>query len=426
MIFVAPRATEEFLPSHFYAFYSRLFSIGEFEGKKISIVSSSRGSNSVDKCNYKYILTSRYTKDNFSGPKNLDSFKSDQKKIFELCNSNSEIHFYDGNFREFLLLFRCHLEESTFFSSFNFQNANEWLSLLKSEKIIARIMRYLMKKSIQNFSNTKFYAESSNLSDVVNNVLEIQSTAFPVVTNLPRVTVEKVNRFDVLFMPQSQDEFTKCFEMARKLKTDFNFSFLKIAIRVSSQLDVSTSNNSEQIVVIDAELNLDDYIELLTGTKVVVLPYFQNFYRWGSSGKYLDSIYLKCVTIVPDSSRMSKDGNIYGYTFPYRCFVFEEVSELIRQALDYSPTGDEEEVLDSEKMLKILSSESTTSPRKLVQISNFRLKALFWLLSFTYVFYLSENQSKKAIMLSFIYNRARQIYRSTKSLGKILHVYKRN
>ncbi len=424
MIFVAPRATEEFLPSHFYGFYSRIFSIGEFEGKKISIVCSRRSSNSLDNCNYKYILTSRYTKDNFSGPKNLDSFKSDQKKIFELCNSNSEIHFYDGNFREFLLLFRFHLEESTFISSFNFQNANEWLSLFQSKKLTARIIRYLMKRSIQSFSNTKFYAESSSLSTVINNVLEIQSSAFPVVTNLPRITVEKVNRFDVLFMPQSQDEFTKCLEIARKLKADSNSSFLKIAIRVSSQLDVSTSNNSEQIVIIDAELNLGDYVELLAGTKVVVFPYFQNFYRWGSSGKYLDSIYLKCVTIVPDNSRMSKDGNIYGYTFPYRRFVFEEVSELIRQALDYSPTGDEEEVLDSEKMIKILSSASTASPRKLVQVSNFRLKTLFWLLSFTYVFYLSENQSKKGIVLSFLYNRARQIYRSTKNLGKILQVYK--
>lgn len=383
------------------------------------VCASPRGKSSKNS-NYEYILSGRYTKDNFSGPKNLNSFKSDHKKIIELCNDSSEVHFYDGNFREFLLLFRFYIEQSQFFGSFNFQNANEWLLLFQSKKLTARIIRSLMKKSIRSFVHTKFYAESSALSSFINNVLEIHSSAFPLATNLPRIAVKKVCSLDVLFLPQSQDEFTKCLEIARKLKKNSKLSFLNIAIRFSLKPEFDLGGNAEQIVFIDAELSLDDYIQLLTRTKIVIFPYFQNFYRWGSSGKYLDSIYLKCVTIVPEGSRMNMDGNRYGYTFSYQYFVFEEVSELIKQALDYSPSGHEEEVLDFEKMLKQLTAESIAPSENSVQVSRFKLKSLFWLLSFTYAFYLSENQSKKAIILSFLYNRARQLYHSIKKLEQLL------
>jgi hypothetical protein len=424
MIFVAPRATEIPSPSHYFSFYSRVFSIRKFEGKKILIITSAKLNKSKIEANYEYILTSRYTRDNFSGPKTLNSFKSDCQRLLKFYNSESEIHFYDGNFREFLLLLRLCIEETNCLGSFNFQNANEWQVLLKSKKLSARMIRKCMRIALSHVSTIKFFAESGNLSSLVNQALAIESSVFPLATNLPHKIASKNIKYDVLFMPQSQDEVNECTEIARKLKRSSKFSLLKVAIRMSSSLDVDSKNGAEHVVLIRGHLNINKYIEMLSSSKVVVFPYFNNFYEWGSSGKYLDAVYLKTVTVVPENSRMSLEGLEYGYTFSYVNFSFEEISNLISKALNYASTGREVGVRDFEEMVKTLTLNARLKSNHRTHSSGFRLSAFFWLLSIVYIFYISENQSKKAIVLSFLYNRARQVFRSVKKLIRIFSLTK--
>jgi hypothetical protein len=410
LIFVAPRATEVPSPSHYFSFYSRLYSIGKFEGKDIVIVSSVKLENSEAHKNYEYLLTSHYTRDNFSGPKSIVSYKADCQRLLDIYDSKSEIHFYDGNFREFLLLLRLCLEESSYFGSFNFQNGSEWQLLLKSKKLSALMIRKCMRVALNHVSNIKFYAESDNLSSLLNGTLAIESDTFPLATNLPRKIVSKNIKYEILFLPQSHKEVNECVEIARNLKKNLKFRSLKVAIRLTSNDDVELRNGAEHVVFIRGYLNTDKYMEMLASANVVIFPYFNNFYEWGSSGKYLDTIYLKTVTIVPENSRMHMEGLKYGYTFSFRDFSFGEISNLIEKALSYTPSGNEEEVKDFEKMLKNVTLRRTLKTKSEIKNLDFRLIALFWALSFIYVFYISENQSKKAIILSFFYNRARQIY----------------
>ena len=81
-------------------------------------------------------------------------------------------------------------------------------------------------------------------------------------------------------------------------------SHLTTALASESWVD---SLQRQGFVIVSGGLARDEYAKMLRSSRVVVLAYGQEFYRWGSSGKMLDAVRSGARVVVPSDCAMAGD-----------------------------------------------------------------------------------------------------------------------
>jgi hypothetical protein len=239
-----------------------------------------------------------------------NSEKRLQKSIRDL--GIEKVIFYEGALYDFWLALRLLPLFPKIDVYFNFHYAGDWARRLTSARFVRQLKLSIRQADAETKSNITWMAESSRLTKLVRDKLQVDVLEFPVFANLTDDEKENcsVKEYDVLIpnLPQhllGWDE--KLYKYLIRELPD---------IRVVSQNTSSFNPDYEGMVRIPGALSKQNYVKVNSASKVVALPYTSEFHRWGSSGRFEDALALGTFPIVPSYTPMAERLESASFTMP--------------------------------------------------------------------------------------------------------------
>lgn len=228
----------------------------------------------------------------------------------------THLQSYDGTLRELFVMATIACRFPELVCVYNFHWAIEWIRLSESRGIRERFLRRGVRHLFRFLpSNMHFSAETEILAKQMSAAWGLSVSVYPIFSMLRRKNSKAWIRRDndVLFFPQRSHELDHCFEMSAILaKEGFKTS---IAVRPSLKQRVLAgySGRSPQETfgsIIDTPLGSEDYQRVLQSHRVVVLPYLKEYFKWGSSGKFNESVALGTFPFVPSDTAIATQSNL--------------------------------------------------------------------------------------------------------------------
>lgn len=211
---------------------------------------------------------------------------------------------YDGALEDLWLAWNLAIKQPNSNIIFNFHFADQihkQLDLDNSQDTTLSLrsrLRSLLKKKPKNLL---LFAESRVLSQVLAAKLGCSIFEFPCPTTIeiPKLTVAKERNIDVLLVSRDDNlDWVRLFLW--ELCSDSEKELKIIVQDFSEKLSVITDCYS----VVSGKIPWEEYSELNARAKVVVLPYFSDFYRLGSSGRLQDALISEAFPFVPEGTAM--------------------------------------------------------------------------------------------------------------------------
>ena len=219
------------------------------------------------------------------------------------------LHFYEGGLRELGLLADLLSERTDVVAIFNFFSLEPWHRILTSRQLGTNQMRSLLRDLILSMKRSvAFTCDSERMRDYFSEKLGVDLlSVYPLFSTIPfgrenEGWDKRTNTY--LFAPRTLGEqrlVVKALELLAKKRSGqesavvisrWNSSILGSVRKRLRELDF-------HVELIDSSLTSEDYAEVFLNTKVVVLPYLDKHYVFGSSGKTLDARMAGCLTVAP-------------------------------------------------------------------------------------------------------------------------------
>lgn len=247
----------------------------------------------------------------------ISEFVKRQKNV-----QNILFHIYEGNLQSILLAGILLKEFPNSRALVNLHWADQIANGLESNIFEFQILKKSVKRILSIKSSRLFVtAESKCLAEFANLHLGTEIEEYPVFSVYDVVNkVDIKPRNDLLVSPSSLKEFLEIQEITRpQLKMGkrivFNLpNFLVNNSEVRSEIQKAKLSGFE---VYEGNLTAGEYSTLVGDSKKILLAYDHDFYKWGSSGKLLDSIRLGCSVVVPNNLAFSHAvvNNAWGVTY---------------------------------------------------------------------------------------------------------------
>lgn len=220
------------------------------------------------------------------------------------------LHFYEGGFRELTFLSRILSARDDCVAIFNFFASEPWIPLISKQNPLSKLAIKIMSDMfISSAHLVAFTADTPKFAQYLSGVFhDSDINVYPLFSSLePRPQTEvdwKARPITYLFTPRTLME-QKLTVRSIELLQDRVQSRIKIAIAArwtanfTEKLLRSLSNKNIEIEVLSGPLSDEQYENLFFQTKVVVLPYLDKHYVYGSSGKTLDARNGGCWVVAP-------------------------------------------------------------------------------------------------------------------------------
>jgi hypothetical protein len=251
--------------------------------------------------------------------------------------------FYDGSAADLLLAFRLALRypEGTFL--FNFHWPVEWLGVLQGRGLLERAFTFSVAMMLQGKPrNLALAAETKTFAEPLRGLLGIELENYPVFAAFDRPVFGDwtTRKWDVLIFPHRESEIPFSVDLLRSLEG----KQLKVKIVVSEKIWTAgaapgldprqpTSLASDRSPIF-TPLPLERYVALLADSRVVVLPYSDAYFKWGSSGKFNDSIAAGAFPLVPEGSAMATQSSLTPDQHTFKALDVGAAARLISTRLN--------------------------------------------------------------------------------------------
>lgn len=224
------------------------------------------------------------------------------------------LHFYEGGFREFLLLQALLRHNSGARFYFNFNLTDPWHKVLQGKNSIVprAIVLGLLRRMIEATENRGIYSvETQHLGRLFLNNLGKNMPVYPLFSaTVPSARIKKDfnTKVDLTFFPEGSSEADLCLSALEKLVPVFNVKS-RFAPRWGYKLSegLLAKATSLGVEVIDSVLGNDEYFDLYQETRVAIFPYTSEYYTVSSSGRYLDAKLAGAIPIAPKQSSLADD-----------------------------------------------------------------------------------------------------------------------
>lgn len=213
-----------------------------------------------------------------------------------------KVLFYEGALYDFWLALRLLALFPKIDVYFNFHYAGDWARRLMSARFVRQLQLSISQADPETKSNITWMAESSKLTKLIRNKLQIDVLEFPVFANLTDDEKKNcsVKEYDVLIpgLPKHLMGWDdRLFKYLIQELPD---------IQVVSQNASSYNPDRRGMVRIPGALSKQNYVKVNSASKVIALPYTSEFHRWGSSGRFEDALALDTFPIVPSYTPMAE------------------------------------------------------------------------------------------------------------------------
>ena len=242
---------------------------------------------------------------------NHDLAKANEK--LESISGSKVLHFYEGGLRDLTFLAELLSQRRDIVAVFNFFSVEPWAQLLTSKFPGSNYTRKRLGKLITELSeNVAFTCDSTRMKALFTKHLELKEISiYPLFSSVrPPAKTDpdwSERKYSFLFTPRTWTEqrlVIKALEIIGSSETKSHC--VAIAPRWKSHFNPRKIRNlqsgSVTAEVIKGPLSYNEYGELFHQSRVVVLPYLDKHYIFGSSGKVLDSRMAHSLTVAPIST----------------------------------------------------------------------------------------------------------------------------
>lgn len=211
----------------------------------------------------------------------------------------SRFQMYDGGLAELSLALKWARKFPSALFLYNFHWALSWLDITESSKFSATLLRFAIRFSLKRAPrNLIICAETKRLGDHLSRRLGAVMLPYPVFSTLrPAKPTPWSNRpVDVLIFPANNAR--KDLRIALTLGGKLQLSGLQVRV-VARETDIRSEwedltaprpNGLGSDSFVFTPLDKGRYTKLLANARVVVLPYTNEYFRFGSSGKFNEAI----------------------------------------------------------------------------------------------------------------------------------------
>lgn len=264
----------------------------------------------------------------------------DSRKINRLIASDPEgarwiLHFYEGGFREFVLLALVMAKNPTSGFYFNFNMTDPWHKFISPK---ARGLVNGMASAAFRFIFFRlrgmgtFSVETPFLQDLFKQTVNLELPIYRLFSTLDLQSSNcesKSFKYDVVFFPEGDVETELCLNALESVQkhTPVIASVVprwdyKPSIKLRDQ---GTSLGAE---FVEGILSQEKYASLYTAAKVAVFPYISEYYKISSSGRYIDALAGGASPIAPADSSLGAAIRSSGIGQ-----TFESTSEQLAEAI---------------------------------------------------------------------------------------------
>lgn len=247
---------------------------------------------------------------------------TDASRIYQLFGHEDDstlvFQFYEGGFYEFNLMCRLYSTFPRARFAFNFNLTDPWHRIMLSTRNpISRVLRNHIRSATTKMSKRVFFTtESEPLRRLFRETIGLETELYPVYSTVsPRHPVEK--KVDLLSLVGSDEEamlVAKTLQELRIPQSKLNTVVsTRWGYRLPQKLEEEFKARGTKLAT--GLLTASEYTQLLDQTKLALLPYFDDYYKWSSSARLLDAVNSDCHVIVPKKSTLGSlvEENKWGF-----------------------------------------------------------------------------------------------------------------
>jgi hypothetical protein len=299
LVDISPLASGDKSNGHWYWFHKK---ISEIENSITFARIQSGVEFGVNK------LEGRYDYENV--PKN--SIQRDFRRIKKVLSKESSsiiFHIYEGNYQSIFLACRLLAHFKNSIAIVNLHWADQVASDLDVNHESMRNFRSALREVLEKFkSRLHLQVESEKLASFMSKTLDYEVEPYLVcsVYDIPNKNMDKT--YTALISPSGESEFFSAIEGTKALIENGH----RIAINISKYLYPSIISDShiDEARTLGYEIfvsNLDEnqYVSLGSSSKIALLTYRSDFYRWGSSGRLLDAVRFGSRIVLPEGTAVA-------------------------------------------------------------------------------------------------------------------------
>ena len=234
------------------------------------------------------------------------------KKLVSEDDQETILHIYEGGLRELLMVVGLKRELEKLKVVFNFNLSDPWHMALASKNLAANRLWRLLSNTLEPLQGTiSFTAETKELADLLMQKLDIPIIEYQLPALVPIQDSPQANKDWDFFIPVFGPEEFALVSDALEISNRGTGSKSRVLIQPKwnkslSQEAVSKIENLGG-KILPAVLTQDEYVDFVSRTKVVVLPYKNtDYYLLQSSGRMVDAVALGARIIVPESTSLSR------------------------------------------------------------------------------------------------------------------------
>ena len=205
------------------------------------------------------------------------------------------VQSYDGGLAELILFFRWARKIPSMVFLYNFHWASTWIEITKSRTPSAILLRTALRYSFRKKpSNLALTAETTRLGEILEMSLGIRTETYPIFTTVPWPPHSNWpgRAQDVLLFParNSPRDLSYTASLASELAKRGVSIVTALSREDLEKFSAAPLTNHGPLNPVFTPLPQDSYIELFTGSRIVVLPYRAPYFDFGSSGKFNDAV----------------------------------------------------------------------------------------------------------------------------------------
>ena len=249
----------------------------------------------------------------------------------------THFQFYDGGFSELLLALYLASKNPGIKFLYNFHWAIDWIELFEGTSSIAmKISATIQSALTSRPDNLHLSAETARLADKLSGYLGFTPHVYPIYASFDfrKVRAWDTRQIDVLLMPQRSHELDFSLRMAEEISRADLTARILVSRSVWDKSGNSLSGNtlaSGQILF--SPLGEGAYQDILGSSKVVVLPYDKPYFRWGSSGKFNESIAMGAFPMVPEETAIAGQSSYKEASHHFRLGSISEAVKSVQMRL---------------------------------------------------------------------------------------------
>ena len=337
---ISNRASSDPSKGHYYWMYKALF---DFQNRGEPSAGTTIGPRGEDGAHLRPVISRKFAKAEFRvSPLSTLTypFGSIRQELTKQQKWGvTHVQFYDGGLRELLVTHWLADRFPTLEFVYNFHWAESWVTLFESKSIagrkLAKSVAEVCRLSPPNVSLT---AETTPFSHFLESHTGRKFGTFPIASTLgPTKNRPWEDReIDVLFLPQRASEMPTVSRLAASLhRAGFRVQTI-IGKAITHQRDLKQPEG----IVMNGPLDMGEYRDTLSSSKVAVLPYDKPYFRWGSSGKFNELLGCGAFPFVPHWTAIASQSNGNEQQHHLEFTDYEETRRKIIERLHAGPPED--------------------------------------------------------------------------------------